>query len=737
MKILFAQAGYLAAIALLSSSCRAQTAPLSTQQPSAPQSSAPQSEFLPAFPGAQGAGAGATGGRGGRVLAVTNLNDSGAGSLRAAIEASGPRLVVFRVAGTIALQSRLTVRNGDLTIAGQSAPGGGIALKNYSFIIQASNVVVRHIRVRLGDEGTSEGDSITLGRGARRVILDHCSASWSIDEALSLSGENSDVTVQWCLIAEALNQSKHAKGAHGYGSLARADGAVSLHHNLWAHNNSRNPRLGDNYGKAPYPTFDVRNNVIYNYGGTASGQTQGNFAANYVGNFIRSGPSSSAKTPITVGGPSQIRLYLAGNEWEGHESATRDNALFPNRLEVDGKKAVELLSQPIAMPAVTTTSARVALEQVLAGAGATLPQRDSVDARIVSDVRNKTGRLIDSQNEVGGWPNLETAPAPEDTDGDGMPDAWERANGFKMQDASDGALDSDGDGYTNVEEWLNGTNAKVATDGRKAENNVDTLSGAGNRLQKDIVYGEAGQEKLRLDAFTPAGEGPFPIAVVVHGGGWSGGDKAGDTMPLCEALGKAGFAWFAINYRLAPAHPWPAGFEDVQSALKWVKMNAARFGGDLKRIALVGYSAGGHLAARAATQSDAQTRVGAVVAVAAPVDLVADTRLRGELSPSLQALLGVPAATPAVYQRLAAMSPINEIKPNLPPFLLLHGTGDKSVAYAQSLALCEKLKEAGVVCDLLTLEGAPHRLADWSQFDPQYARRMTDWLHKTLAVSQP
>ncbi len=505
-----------------------------------------------------------------------------------------------------------------------------------------------------------------------------------------------------------------------------------MHHNLWAHNDSRNPRLGDNYGKAPFPTFDVRNNVIYNYGGTASGQTQGIFAANYVGNFIRSGPSSRAKTPITIGGPSQIRLYIAGNEWEGRESFTRDNALFLNRLEVDGKKAVELLPQPIAMPAITTTSARVAMEQVLKSAGATLPQRDAVDARIVREVQNRGGRLIDSQNEVGGWPTLEAAPAPADADGDGMPDDWEKANGFKGQDAGDGALDKDGDGYSNLEEWLNGTNPRVAIDYRKEQNNVDRLSSAGNRLQKDIVYGEAGGETLRLDAFTPAGSGPFPVALVIHGGGWGAGDKAGDTMPLCDALGEAGFAWFSINYRLAPQNLWPAGFEDVQSALKWVKSNAARFGGDPRRIALIGYSAGGHLAVRAATQSDAQTRVGAVVAVAAPVDLVADTRFRGQLSPSLQALLGEPKDTPAVYQKLAAMSPINEIKTGLPPFLLLHGTADKSVAYAQSLALREKLTQAGVSCELITLEGAPHRLAEWTQFDAQYARKMTDWLRKTL-----
>ena len=152
------------------------------------------------------------------------------------------------------------------------------------------------------------------------MILDHCSATWSVDEALSLAGNITDVTVQWCLIAEALDRSKHAKGAHGYGSLARANGRVSLHHNLWAHNDARNPRLGDNYGRPPYPTFDVRNNVIYDYGGTCSGLTQGVLKVNYVANYIRPGPSSTAKFPIKVGGPSDMLFYIRDNVVEGNDA---------------------------------------------------------------------------------------------------------------------------------------------------------------------------------------------------------------------------------------------------------------------------------------------------------------------------------------------------------------------------------------------------------------------------------
>lgn len=690
-------------------------------------------DYLPAFPGAQGAGARTTGGRGGRVLAVTNLDDAGEGSLRAAIEASGPRTVVFRVAGTIALEKRLVVKNGDLTLAGQSAPGGGICLKNYSFIIEASNVIVRHLRVRLGDEGNSEGDCITVWKGARNVILDHCSATWSEDEALSLGGNVSNVTVQWCLTAEALRLSKHTKGAHSYGSLMRSNGPVSLHHNLWAHNDSRNPRLGDNYGNAPFPTFDMRNNAIYNYGGTASGQTQGNFGVNYVGNFIKSGPSSRAKTPMTIGGPSQIRLFLQGNEWENHPDFTRDNSKFPNRLEVSGKPAVELLKSPVEMPSVQTTTARAAFEAILDSVGATQPRRDAVDARIVKNAREGTGKLIDSQNEVGGWPALEAARAPTDSDGDGMPNGWERANGFKNDDATDGAKDADGDGYSNLEEYLNATEPRVFVDYKDSKNNVDMMSDF--NLQKDVIYSQFEGETLRLDAYVPRGNGPFPVAIVLHGGGWSGGDKDGDTLPICRALADSGFLVFTPNYRLSPAHRWPAAATDVQSALNWAKTHAADYGGDAHRLALVGYSAGGQLACFAATQSNHAAQ--AVVLFSAPVDLVADTKRRGELSPSMRDLIGADEVSPLVEEKLAAMSPLNFVGAELPPFLLLHGTADKSVAYDQSLALREKLQDANVPCELITLEGAPHRLADWPQFDADYARKMTAWLHQTLAPKTP
>lgn len=410
---------------------------------------------LPAFPGAQGFGAATPGGRGGKILFVTNLDDSGPGSLREACEAEGPRIVIIHVGGLITLEKPIVVRNPYLTLAGQSAPGDGICLRNYPLAVATHDVVIRFLRSRLGDVAGKAEDCLTLAHGASQAVLDHCSATWSLDECLSLAGNVSNVTVQWCLIGEALDRSKHPKGPHGYGSLARANGPVSLHHNLWIHNRARNPRLGDNYGKPPYPVFDFRNNVIYDFGDTCSGLTQGIFPVNYVANYIRPGPSSKARTPITVGSPSDLTFFLRDNIFEGNEVLTADNSQFFNRVESDGKRQVRVVDQPFEAAPVQTTSAGEAFEAVLATVGASVPVRDAVDARIVDQVRRRQGAIIDSQTQVGGWPEYRSAAAPQDSDNDGIPDAWETAHGLNPHDPADAGLDRDGDGYTNVEEYLN------------------------------------------------------------------------------------------------------------------------------------------------------------------------------------------------------------------------------------------------------------------------------------------
>lgn len=405
---------------------------------------------LPAFPGAEGFGATTPGGRGGKIIFVTNLDDAGPGSLRAACEAEGPRIVIFRVAGTIALKKAIIVRRPFLTIAGQSAPGDGICLRDDTLAIATHDVVVRYVRSRLGDESRRETDCIDLLNGARDCVIDHCSATWSIDECLSLSGDVQNCTIQWCLIGESLNQSKHAKGKHGYGSLSRANGPISWHHNLWIHNDARNPRLGDNYGRGSSPLFDVRNNVIYNPGGTASGLTQGKFEANYVANYIRPGPSTRAKTPITVGDKSDLKFFLEGNVFEGNDALTRDNTQFfqPEQF----RSQVRTVPTAFSTAPVKTIAANEAFELVLARVGASFPVRDAVDARLVQHVRSRTGKLIDSQAEVGGWPQLKSGSPAVDTDADGMPDEWEIRQGLNPRNATD----ANKDGYTNVEEYLSG-----------------------------------------------------------------------------------------------------------------------------------------------------------------------------------------------------------------------------------------------------------------------------------------
>ncbi|MCU0247948.1 MAG: hypothetical protein MUC42_15365, partial [Bryobacter sp.] len=380
------------------------------------------------------------GGRGGRTLIVSTLADKGPGSLRAALEAKGPRIVVFRVAGIIDLEKPLTIAEPFVTVAGQSAPGDGICLRKFGIRVATHDVVLRHLRVRPGDLANDEVDGIAIGGDSHNVVVDHCSVSWAVDENLSPSGAIRDVTVQWSIIAEALNRSVHKKGSHGYGSLVRAIGGVSLHHNLWAHNSGRNPRLGDNYGKPPYPTHDVRNNVIYNQGGpSVAGDT---FTANYVANYTKPGPSTKGlKMLFNPTEKAQLQFFFDGNVIEG-------------KLDSFTSRPIVEVKAPFTAPAVTTLSALAARDRVLAEAGATLPRRDSVDARIVADVRNATGRIIDKPQDAGGWPAYASAEPPPDSDLDGMPDSWESARGLNPRNPADAAALAPS-GYSNLEEFLN------------------------------------------------------------------------------------------------------------------------------------------------------------------------------------------------------------------------------------------------------------------------------------------
>ena len=253
----------------------------------------------------------------------------------------------------------------------------------------------------------------------------------------------------------------------------------------------------------------------------------------------------------------------------------------------------------------------------------------------------------------------------------------------------------------------------------------------------DIEYGRPSGESLRLDAHVPDGRGPFPVVIMVHGNGWTGGDKHKDITVVLELLTKSGeFTWFSINYRLAPTNHWPTCYEDVQTAVRWAKTHAAEYKGDPQRIVLMGYSAGGQLACLAAVQAREDMRVQAVVGFSPPTDMVADTERRGGLSKSLQALFGHETVDDTVKTLLKEMSPINFVKPGLPPFLFIQGDADKTVPYGQTLAFMSKLKENNVPCDIITIKGAPHRITDWDKFDPSYEEKLVAWLEQKLAVKR-
>lgn len=410
-----------------------------------------------AFPGAEGFGRFTSGGRGGRVLAVTNLNDSGAGSLRAAVMARGARTIVFHVSGTIALRSALRIKNGDLTIAGQTAPGDGICLKDHPLVIAADNVIIRFLRIRLGDVNRLQEDAVSC-LGQRNIIIDHCSISWGIDEVASFY-DNENATVQWCLISESLNDSYHRKGKHGYAGIWGGKG-VTFHHNLLAHNSNRNPRFNGSrtHGAPEKELVDFRNNVIYNWGeNSAYGGEAGNH--NLVANYYKFGPATGhTRNRIVEPYDAKGRWYVADNHVYGFPEVTTDNW-----AGVQGKfGALGRVEAPFPVAPVVTHSAEAAFALVLASAGASLPKRDTVDARIVAEVRTGTARfgngglgLIDSQNQVGGWPVLHSAPAPEDEDRDGMADEWERRHGLDPTNPADRNRDFSGDGYTNLEKYLN------------------------------------------------------------------------------------------------------------------------------------------------------------------------------------------------------------------------------------------------------------------------------------------
>jgi hypothetical protein len=448
-----------------------------------------------AFPGAEGGGMFTKGGRGGKVYEVTSLADDGTtGTLRYAVNQTGARTVVFRVSGIITLTSTLSISKDSITIAGQTAPGDGICVRNYTLNVSANQVIIRYIRCRFGDLSGNRIDDAMNGYSSNphnknHVIIDHCSTSWSIDETLTVYGYDS-TTVQWCISSESLCNNYDTKGAHGYGGIWGGFG-TTFHHNLLAHHSSRNPRFS---GRTPAGSgtvysynLDFRNNVIYNWGFNSSYGGEES-TINIVNNYYKYGPATKATVKNRIfnpygAGDSTGTFYINGNYMDGDTGVTANNwtGVVPQYSAFRMSTAVA--SVPYFVPVVTSQTPQDAYAAVLAGAGATLPKRDVIDARIITETTNRTATygghthyyeknngfdttvvhgIIDSQTDVGGWPAYNSTAAPADADHDGMPDAWEVANGLNPNDAND-RNNLNAQGYTMLEVYLNSLGAGGST----------------------------------------------------------------------------------------------------------------------------------------------------------------------------------------------------------------------------------------------------------------------------------
>ena len=422
---------------------------------------------LIAFPGAEGYGRFTEGGRGGDVYYVENLNDAGPGSLREGIDTvDGPRTILFEVSGTISLESPLRFEGSHLTIAGQSAPGDGITLKDHNIhLYNASHVIIRYLRIRLGDENKeNEAPDVITTDYCDNLILDHLSLSWGIDGNHDSRGCK-NYTMQWCILSEALHDSIHPKGPHAMCASFRAPlSNVTIHHNLFATSRERHPTIGGSVLEAEW-ILDFRNNVVYNWCGAANVCDN---RVNAVNNYFRPGPETDvSRPPVAMKAhlPDVARGHMSGNVFEGRDDLTKNNFAsvdFVRWLGPDSKYRYAgtvddwKVEAPYNLGANTpvTQPAAEAYELVLARAGVS-HTRDAVDRRTIEDVRNAAGKLLDSQNEVGGWPVLKGVAAPRDRDRDGMPDGWELERGLDPGDPADGPRIDVNSGYTNLEVYLN------------------------------------------------------------------------------------------------------------------------------------------------------------------------------------------------------------------------------------------------------------------------------------------
>ena len=492
---------------------------------------------IPAFPGAEGGGMYSFGGRGGKVITVTNLNDRGPGSLREACETGGARIIVFNVSGIIKLETPINIRAPYVTIAGQTAPGDGVCIAGESFWVNTHDVIIRHMRFRRGETDVVRRDDSFGGNPVGNIMIDHCSCTWGLDENISFYRHMYDpsegqykvtaekyptvnVTIQNTISAKCLDTYNHS-----FGSTLGGENCAFMR-NLWASNTGRNPSIGWN------GIFNFVNNVVFNWVHRSSDGGDYTALYNMINNYYKPGPATPKNTPVghrilkPESGRSKLnykqygRVFADGNIMEGYPEITADNwnggIQIESQRNTDGHTEYMRSYSPFEMPYVKMMNAKEAYEYVLANAGATLPCRDIVDQRIIEEVRtgvpyydekmakkfhgDLTGMaeksmgddgefkyrrmdkesyklgIITDPRQMGGYPEYKGTPY-VDTDMDGMPDAWEKANGLNPNDASDANKDCTGDGYTNIEKYINGISTKHRIDWTDLKNNYDTLGG--------------------------------------------------------------------------------------------------------------------------------------------------------------------------------------------------------------------------------------------------------------------
>ncbi|MEJ6979985.1 polysaccharide lyase [Pedobacter sp. P351] len=456
----------------------------------------PQAE-IPAFPGAEGGGAYSFGGRGGRVFVVTNLSDSGPGSLREACEEGGARIIVFNIAGIIRLKSPIVVRAPYITIAGNTAPGDGVCVAGESIWVNTHDVVIRHMRFRRGEAKYERRDDAIGGNPIGNIMLDHVSASWGLDENMSWyrhmydAGDGSplqkmptvNISIQNSIFSECLNTYRHA-----YGSTIGGLNSTFMR-NLWANNIARNPSIG------MHGDFTMINNVVFNWKHRSADGGDHRSMFNVINNYYKPGPATikdrpagyrilqpqgdrARKDTLILG-----RVYADGNIMEGNEKVTKNN--WDGGIQVaelpDAGKHLNYIkvNKPFPMDPVTITSAQVAYETVLKNSGATLPRRDAVDIRIINEVR--TGKttyqdgIITDISQVGGYPEYKGTPY-KDSDNDGIPDTWEKKYGLNPKDPADAVSDINGDGYTNIEKFIHNIDPLKKLNWKDPNKNTDTLT---------------------------------------------------------------------------------------------------------------------------------------------------------------------------------------------------------------------------------------------------------------------